>query len=171
MILSLPEAVLRPWSPADLGSLVRYANNFKIAENMRDGFPHPYTDEHGRAWIELAVQDTSDIFLAIEIDGYAAGGLGITMKEDVYRLNTEIAYWLAEDYWNKGIMTQIIRAVTSWIFQNLQVVRIYATVFEKNKASMRVLEKSGYILEAIHRKAVFKNEVVMDEYVYASYKQ
>lgn len=170
MIHSLNHSILRPWSPADMDSLVRYANNFKISGNMRDGFPYPYTYDHAKAWIEIATGNLTDIYLAVEIEGKAAGGFGLTHKDDVYRFNAEIGYWLAEEYWNRGIMSEIIPAMTTWIFQNMPVIRVFAGVFEKNKASMKVLETSGFVLEAVHKKAVFKNDLLMDEYIYASYK-
>lgn len=170
MIHNLSHSILRPWSPGDVDSLVRCANNFRVSENMRDGFPYPYKTGHAKTWIEFASGNLTDIFLAIVIDGNAVGGFGMNHKEDIYRLNAEIGYWLAEEYWNRGIMSEIITTMTSWIFQNLSVIRIFAAVFEKNLASMKVLEKSGYLLEAIHKKTVIKNDILMDEYVYANYK-
>ena len=46
------------------------------------------------------------------------------------------------------------------------LIRLYAEVFEHNKASMRVLEKNGFHLESIRKKAVTKNNIVMDDYVW-----
>jgi RimJ/RimL family protein N-acetyltransferase len=47
--------------------------------------------------------------LAIVIDGKAAGGIGIVLKTDVERITAEIGYWLGENYWNKGIMTEAVK--------------------------------------------------------------
>ena len=54
---------------------------------------------------------------------------------------------MAEPFWGRGIATWAVRAVTEWGFAELDVVRIYAAVFESNPASARVLEKCGYELE------------------------
>lgn len=47
---------LRPWTVSDLDNLVMNANNSKIAGNMTDAFPHPYTRQNGKAFIEFATQ-------------------------------------------------------------------------------------------------------------------
>jgi RimJ/RimL family protein N-acetyltransferase len=46
------------------------------------------------------------------------------------------------------------------------IVRVYAEVFDYNKASMMVLEKNGFYLETIRRKGVVKNGIIRDDYVY-----
>lgn len=63
------EFLLRPISIADLNALVEYANNPKIAANMTDRFPHPYTHEAGKKFIENATKNDPATIMAIEIDG------------------------------------------------------------------------------------------------------
>ena len=48
---------LRPWTMDDLSSLVHYANNYNIAKCVRDIFPHPYTEDDGKAFIEMTKTD------------------------------------------------------------------------------------------------------------------
>jgi RimJ/RimL family protein N-acetyltransferase len=64
-------------------------------------------------------------------------------------------------------MTEAVRALTRWGFENFDLSRIYAGVLEWNPASMRVLEKAGYQFEGRLRKAVIKENRVMDEFIYA----
>ena len=47
-------------------------------------------------------ENRDDIILALEVDGEAAGGIGLHGLKDVYRYNGEIGYWLSEDHWGKG---------------------------------------------------------------------
>ncbi|MCB0563426.1 MAG: GNAT family N-acetyltransferase, partial [Phaeodactylibacter sp.] len=68
---------LRPWGPADLDSLVQFGNNPNIAQNMTDQFPHPYTAEKAKAFIEYAISNDPPSILAIEVNGQAAGGIGL----------------------------------------------------------------------------------------------
>ncbi len=170
MEFRLSRCVLRPWRSEDAESLVFHANNPKVACNLRDGFPYPYTTEHASQWLQNAMKDEKNFLFAIEIDEKAVGGLGIIPGNDVYRLSAEIGYWLSEAYWNRGIMTEAVTALVGWAFEHLDVIRVYAGIFEKNKASGRVLEKAGFKLEAIHSHAVIKNEQIMDEYIYALLK-
>lgn len=105
--------------------------------------------------------------LAIEIDGQAVGNVGFTVKDDIYRFNAEIGYWLSEDYWGRGIMTEALQVMTDYIFKNFQVNRLFACVLEGNIGSMRVLEAAGYQREAILRKAAIKNNQYLDEHIFA----
>src|ERR1044072_8408657 len=95
---------LRPWSLNDLDSLVKHANNNNIAKNMMDRFPHPYTRESGKQFIDFATKNDPVHIFAIEINGKAAGGIGIHPQDDVSRRNAELGYWLAEPFWGKGII-------------------------------------------------------------------
>jgi RimJ/RimL family protein N-acetyltransferase len=59
-----------------------------------------------------------------------------------------------------------VHLLINYILQHFNVERIYAEVFSHNKASMKVLQKNGFHLEGIRRKAVIKNNIVMDDYVW-----
>lgn len=158
---------LRPWTIKDLDSLVRYADNFNIARNMADVFPHPYTYEKGRAFIEMANQSDPPNILAIEVEGEAAGGIGLHPQQDIYRKNAEMGYWLAEPFWGKGIITEAIRQMVDYGFANLDITRIYARPFGYNIGSQRALEKAGFVLEAKLEKTFYKNGEFLDELIYA----
>lgn len=164
------ETVIRQWKNEDLQELVSQANNINVWNNLRNYFPHPYTEEHGKAWLEKVVNALPAINMAIEADGKLVGGIGLILNGDVYIKSAEIGYWLGEQYWGKGIATEAVRQMTEYAFYYFDLVRLYAEVFETNKASMRVLEKNGYYLEGVRRKAVFKNDVLMDDYIWVKLK-
>ena len=164
------ETVIRQWKNEDLQELVSQANNINVWNNLRNYFPHPYTEEHGKAWLEKVVNALPAINMAIEADGKLVGGIGLILNGDVYIKSAEIGYWLGEQYWGKGIATEAVRQMTEYAFYYFDLVRLYAEVFETNKASMRVLEKNGYYLEGVRRKAVFKNNVLMDDYIWVKLK-
>jgi [ribosomal protein S5]-alanine N-acetyltransferase len=166
MHLKTGSSLLRPWSTADTRALVRHANNPGIAERMRDGFPSPYTREDAERFIAMAIGDHQHIFLAIEVDGEAVGGIGVHLLEDVYHRSAELGYWLSEEYWGKGIVSDAVRTLLPIAFREHDIIRIQAGVFENNPASMKVLERCGFVLEAIHRKAVTKQGKTLDEHLY-----
>lgn len=139
---------LRPWEIGDLDSLVKYANNFNIAKNVMDVFPHPYSVDDGKLFIELATKNYPYEILAIEVNGEAAGAIGLHPQKDIYRKNAELGYWLAEPYWGKGIVTGAIKQMVDYGFKNWDITRIYARPFEHNMGSQRALEKAGFVLEA-----------------------
>jgi [ribosomal protein S5]-alanine N-acetyltransferase len=158
--------IIRQWKNEDLQELITQADNINVWNNLRNYFPHPYTEEHGKAWLEKVVDALPAINMAIEADGKLAGGIGLILNGDVYIKSAEIGYWVAEQNWGKGIATEAVRQMTEYAFYYFDLVRLYAEVFETNKASMRVLEKNGYYLEGVRRKAVFKNNILMDDYIW-----
>jgi len=161
------EIKLRPWELSDLTSLVKYANNPKIAGNMTDAFPSPYTEKSGRAFISMAQKGVSAYLMAIEVEGEAVGGIGIHRQSDIMRKNAELGYWLAEPFWGKGITSQAVQKMVEYAFNTFDINRIYARPFGTNTASQRVLEKSGFTLEARIEKNIFKKGEYLDELIYA----
>ena len=158
---------LRPFRDSDLSSLVKYANNYNIAKFLTNQFPHPYTDEDGRKFISsVANNDPINVF-AIEINGEAAGAIGIFPQSDIHEKNAETGYWLAEPFWGNGITTRAIVETVVYGFRTFDVTRIYARPFSNNPASHRVLEKAGFTCEARLKNAIYKNGVYFDELIYA----
>lgn len=167
MEFKLRGSTLRPWKPGDEESLVRHANSRKIWRNLRDAFPHPYTVADATNWIRIANPSTTITNFAIVVDGAAVGGIGLVLKDDVFRRSAEIGYWLGEEHWGCGIVTEAVRAVTDYAFATFDICRVYAGVFEWNPASMRVLEKAGYEFECRLKKSVTKDGETIDELIYA----
>lgn len=167
MELRLVKSTLRPWRAGDEASLVRHANNYRVWRNLRNRFPHPYTLHDARLWVQAASTAEPQTNFAIVVDAQAVGGIGILLQEDVHRHSAEIGYWLGEEYWGRGIVTEAAVAVTEWAFAQFDLRRIYACVYEWNPASMRVLEKAGYECEGRLRKSVTKDGETIDELIYA----
>lgn len=161
------EFTLRPWKESDLESLVKYANNWNVAKNLTDKFPHPYTEEHGSAFIEMAMKGEPIHIFAIDIEGEAVGGIGIHPETDIHRLNAELGYWLAEPFWGKGIISTAVRLMLNFGFSSFDIERIYARPFNTNIGSQKVLEKNGFVLEAKLEKVLIKNGELLDELIYA----
>ncbi len=162
---------LRSWEPDDLASLLKYANNPAVSGALRDGFPYPYTEADGRSFLEMAAAPRDDALLrAIEIDGEAAGGIGVFRLSDVYRCRAEIGYWLGEPFWGSGIMTAVLGAVIPTAFETFPVTRLEAGIFSSNPASMRVLEKNGFVCEGVSRNAILKRGELLDEHRYVLFR-
>jgi ribosomal-protein-alanine N-acetyltransferase len=156
---------LRPWTFDDLPSLVQYANNIEIARYLIDMFPHPYTVADGQAYLEFATSLPENIF-AINVAGQAVGSIALHPQSDIHRKNAELGFWLAQPFWGQGIITQAVRQVVAYGFQAFDITRIFARPFGTNRASQRVLEKTGFALEAQFTQTLFKNGEFLDEWVY-----
>ena len=137
---------------------------------MRDEIPHPYLHEDGERFILSQTDITPVQNFAILHQDAVAGGIGIVLKTDIYRMNVELAYWIAEPFWGLGIASEAVRLMTDFVFQTFAINRIVAEVFEYNKPSMRVLEKNGYFLETVCRKGILKNDFLYDNYLWVKQK-
>ena len=167
MRIELSRSAIRSLRMSDARSMVKHGNNFNVWINLTDRFPHPYTLSHARAWLKQHVGTAPETYFAIEVDGEFAGEIGFNPQQAERRLCAEIGYWLGEEYWGMGIATEAVRAMTEYLFAKQNLVRLYAHVFEWNSASIRVLEKCGYIREAILRRGVIKDDRIIDEMIYA----
>jgi hypothetical protein len=108
MELELPGCRIRSWRPGDEHALARHADNRNIWLNVRDRFPHPYTLAAAEWWVTNMPAAEPETQFAVEVDGEAAGGVGLFLQEDVARYSAEIGYWLGEAHWGKGLMTAVV---------------------------------------------------------------
>jgi ribosomal-protein-alanine N-acetyltransferase len=172
MQIVTPLCRLREWQIGDAESLAFYANNPKIHQNLRDFFPYPHTIYDACNWIEFSLkQDEPQTLFAIEVDGLACGSIGLIKKEDIYRKNLELGYFLGEKYWGHGIITEAVKAICHYAFEQFDCNRIYAECFFPNIGSRRVPEKAGFTMEAILQKNVFKNGEFLDSCIFSLHKK
>ncbi len=118
-------------------------------------------------WISFTQQQSPQTFFAVEVGGEAVGGVGLAPKSDIERLSAEIGYWLGEAVWGKGIATAAVKALSTYGFKELGLIRIFAVPFISSTASMRVLEKAGYVREGVLRRSAIKEGIVLDQVLYA----
>ncbi len=161
---------LRGFSNLDRTRLATLCNSKKIWDNVRDLMPYPYSEQDAIEFITRCQKENPPGTFAIEYEGALAGCVGLVLQSDVYKLTAEIGYWIGEPYWGQGIATKAVELMTDYGFSQLGLVRIYSGVFDFNKASQRVLEKSGFKLEGIFEKSFIKNGKIGDEYRYAKLK-
>ncbi|GHT24717.1 hypothetical protein FACS189430_10140 [Bacteroidia bacterium] len=162
---------LREWQLSDAASLAENANNIRIWNNLRDYFPHPYSENDGIQFIQMvSAKPKPATDIAIVVDGKAVGGVGIIPRTDVERISAELGYWLGEKYWNRGIMTEVVKEMVSYAFLHFPLQKIYATPFGFNIASQKALEKAGFEREAILKKAAIKNGEIVDEHYYSFFR-
>ena len=158
---------IREWQQSDVPALAKYANNRNIAMNLRDGFPHPYGEKDAEAFIDRtsALKPSTSFAIATNIE--AIGGIGLVLRQDIHRFSAEIGYWLAEPFWDRGIMTKAVRLVCDWAFTEFNLTRIFAEPFAANQASIVVLHKCGFDHEGTSRKSAYKDGQFLDQEIFA----
>jgi len=167
MELKLEHCTIRDYRADDGESLAKYANNRRVWLGLRDAFPHPYTIEDAKNSLQGGIVGLPRIRFCIDIDGTAVGGIGLRLGEDVHRHTAEFGYWLGEEFWGRGIMSEVVPAFVDYCFKEFSLKRLFAMPHSSNPPSARVLEKAGFVLEGRLRKNVVKDGQILDSLLYA----
>jgi len=157
----------------DAGDLAAIIDNKKIQDNLRDGLPYPYTEEDARAFLAATLAaDPHDAFsFAILADGQVAGSIGVFRQGNIHALTAEMGYYIGESFWGRGLGTSAVGQACRFIFEQTDILRIFAEPFAHNAASCRVLEKNGFKCEGTLRCNAVKNGRVLDMKMYALIKR
>ena len=144
------------------------ADSKAVARNLRDMFPHPYTLDDAKMFIENMKQGKMrHVFGIYRNFEELVGVISMTPGRDVNRCSAEVGYFIGEQYWNKGYATEALKMLPTIAHHNFGLIRLYATVFDFNQPSMRVLEKAGFTKEGILKSSAIKNGKVINEHLYA----
>ena len=158
---------IRSFLYGDASGLARHGDNPNIAINQRESFPHPYTIEHARNWIQFIKENEVKTRFVIATKNEAIGEIGVVIQPDVHLYSAEIGFWVGENFWGQGIMTQAVSWMMDYCFKELGLRRVFADVIEYNLASQKVLQKCGFQLEGLFRDNVFKNDEFHNQLVFA----
>ena len=160
---------IRKWKLTDAKDIAVALSNKKIQDNLRDGLPYPYSEQDGIDFISSMLSANEDeIFaFAITLDDKVIGSIGIFRQQNIHRQTAEMGYYIAEEYWGKGIMADAVKQICEYVFKNSDILRIYAEPFAYNTGSCRVLEKAGFQYEGTLRNNAVKNGKVIDMKMYS----
>lgn len=160
---------IRKWQLEDAKDLAAALSNTKIQDNLRDGLPYPYTEQDGIEYISamLSADENETFAFAITVDQKVIGSIGAFRQGNIHRQTAELGYYIAEDYWGKGIMSEAVKQICRFVFDHSDIIRIYAEPFAYNAASCRVLEKAGFQYEGTLRNNAVKNGKIVDMKIYS----
>ena len=163
---------IRKWALSDAKELAAALSNKKVQDNLRDGLPYPYTEQDGTDYISamLSADENETFAFAITVDEKVVGSIGIFRQGNIHRQTAELGYYIAEEYWGKGIMTEAVKQICGYVFDKSDIIRIYAEPFAYNAASCRVLEKAGFQYEGTLRNNAVKNGEIIDMKMYSLLK-
>jgi len=154
---------LLPIRPADAEAAYRLMKDEAVLVNLAGDGPtseEELADTYRRR--EEEMKTGGSCYLAIELADQPGiiGGMGIHFRFNPQQ--ADLGYWLGEQYWNKGYMTEAIRLACHLAFEYCGTVRVYATVFTGNTGSRRALEKNGFSLDGTMRSHVYKQGSWLD---------
>ena len=150
---------IRKWKLEDKTALAENLNNQKVMDNLRDGLPYPYTENDAEGFIKAMLSADKDktFAFAITADEKVIGSIGVFRCDNIHYRTAEMGYYIGEKYWGHGYMTSAVRQTCEYVFENTDIIRIFAEPFAHNAASCRVLEKSGFVCEGILRSNAFRH--------------
>ena len=115
----------------------------------------------------LSANEDETFAFAITLDDKVIGSIGVFRQQNIHRQTGEMGYYIAEEYWGKGIMTEAVKQICEYVFKHSDILRIYAEPFAHNMGSCRVLEKAGFQYEGTLRNNAVKNGKVIDMKMYS----
>jgi [ribosomal protein S5]-alanine N-acetyltransferase len=160
---------LRPLKRSDITALKRQANDRTISKFM-PSIQFPYTAENARRWVNRTLRSArtdSAYQLGIELLSRKdfIGMMGIKNINRVDR-NGELEYWLGRSYRGRSYASQAMRLMLRFAFNELNLHRVYAIVAALNTPSIKLLERHGFLREAVWRDATWINNGWHDVYCY-----
>ncbi|MDE7163012.1 MAG: GNAT family N-acetyltransferase [Clostridia bacterium] len=163
---------IREWREGDAKALSMLLSDKRVMDNLRDGLPFPYTEADALDYISFcnSADKNSSFCFAIVYNDKVVGSIGVFRQGNIHFRTAELGYYIGVEHWGKGITTEAVRLACKHVFDNTDIVRIYAEPFVENIGSCRVLEKNGFALEGIMRKNAYKNGVLRDMKLYALVK-
>lgn len=134
--------ILRAPALADLPALVKLANNWNVVATTAT-MPFPYLEAHGREFIAGANNPKNPRAYVIT---QASLPLGVVSLKFADAGPPELGYWLGEPHWRKGYAPEAVAAIMSAVRTGGLISAVRARVLTDNRASVRVLEKAGFVV-------------------------
>ncbi|WP_298838548.1 GNAT family N-acetyltransferase [uncultured Roseobacter sp.] len=134
---------LRPLRRSDMGLIELYGGDERVAR-MTTSIPHPVPPGMTEAFVTRAMADERDEDIWA-MDGTKAGAselMGLISLERMDREQSEVGYWVAPPYWNTGLASDAVQALVD--ANPMQNKTMFASVFQDNPASARVLTHCGF---------------------------
>jgi RimJ/RimL family protein N-acetyltransferase len=169
-ILATDRLVLRPLNPADAPSIQEKASVRAIADTTIS-IPHPYPVGEAERYITR------------QLNAWKAGhsvtfGIERKSQEEIYGVleirdieqehsQAELSFWVAAEFWGQGYMSEALKPVVGFGFNDLRLNRLYAYHMLRNPGSGKVLQKNGFVREGVLRQRIRKWGVFEDVALWA----
>lgn len=143
MILETERLILRPWSEDDAEECYKYASDDRVGPIC--GWNVHKSVEESREIIKNILMVDNTFAIVLKETNSVIGSVGI-MKTDLATKENEyeIGYWLGVPYWGKGLMTETVKEIIRYTFEDLGAEIIWCGYYEGNERSERVQKKCGF---------------------------
>ena len=137
---------LRKWSVEDKEVLIKMCNSIDRSF-LSDRLTNPYTNASAEWWLTMVKDNEGKkgVFREIVVDGKIVGTISVEQKDDVYRKDSEIGYYLLQEVYSKGIMSEAVRQICEIAFETLDIIlilsRLVDTFFSRISPTMQLPPK------------------------------
>lgn len=136
--------------------------------------PYPYTLKDAETYLKYlnSINDDSSIELGI-FDNFTNEFIGVISLHNIkyeYQ-NGEIGYWTRKKFWRNGYAKEAAKLLIKYAFQELKLIRIYATLQKENTGSLALLISLGFEVEGLMRKSVKNKGIFVDRYICSLIKE
>lgn len=147
-LISTERTILRPWREDDAEVLFRWASNPAVGPIA--GWAAHRSVEESREVIRTVFAAAECYAVVLRSSGEPIGAVAIKSDERLIGSlqglpDAELGYWLAEPYWGRGLMTEVVSAIVRRAFDELGYRRLWCGYYEGNERSRRVMEKCGFV--------------------------
>ncbi len=133
---------------------------------LSDRMPEPYMEKDADEWIAYAGsrEGSEGFYRIITADGKAVGE--VSVEKDPGTGEWTVGYFVSRGYCDKGIATEALGMMCGIVFSETDAERIGARVFMPNGASVKVLEKNGFVQGRLKAVTAPRGRVVCCECLY-----
>ena len=161
--MSTPRLILRSLVPADAEAIHAIVSNWNVA-SMLATVPWPYTLDDAEAYVGHARkkewQGEEIHFAIVAKPGLTTGMISLVNLE----MEPRLGFFLAEEVWGRGLMSEALLAVCGLAFDRLHVEKLVSGVFSDNLGSLRVHEKCGFRITGTSREMCSPRGILMSRY-------
>lgn len=147
-IIETSRLVLRPLKSTDGRAIATKIDNYEISKNL-SRVPYPYHLSDAEEFLDWALQlDHRSAFRAISLKQETDVLIGVISYDWMeHKQRAELGYWLVEEHWGKGLMTEAVCAMVELAFTTSELENLAACYFNENPASGRVLSHAGFLVK------------------------
>ena len=164
---------LRAFDNSDLMHCVDFSNDYSVMRGASGGILYPSTvDDEARAMGNNTSYTAGEYQFAIETleDRRFIGKCGFTKVNWKNRL-AEIAILIGDPACHgKGYGTDAVKTLCRFGFEEMNLHKIKALVFDFNRAAVRCYEKSGFQREAVLKQEIYRDGAYHDVIVMARFR-
>ena len=158
MELLTKRLILRDHNLTDAKSVSKHSSNLNVSKFMKSR-PYPNTEAQALEYINKSIKESLTqprfsyrLGIAKKEDNKIVGGIALS-EIDSFSNNATLGYWIGEDFWSNGFMTEVVEKIIEFAFEELNIRRLNANAHPQNVASNKLLTKLGFTLEGTKIKS------------------